>query len=521
MITKTPHPLSIRTFIGASLLLLCFSWVQELIRFPFNHDNGAFLEISRRVLEGESLYNEFPEPNPPLIILFANIVTIASRMIGTSEMLTWRLLFLLLSTAIVAFAAYILLKSDVDFRKARDQGFLWLLIALIFPYSGYDFSQREHLAAVFLIPFLLLSSARAQEKSIPVISAVAAGFLAGLGVSFKPFFLLVFFCIQIYLFGARQNTHSSWIFPESISLFLTAGGFLAWVVWGTWYLHGISFLQPFYSAYNMPLQWICLDFNLFPFYVAALLHMIFEPPAHEKNLRQVLFLSAAAFAVSFIIQAKGFNYHSLPSRIFSLSLVYLILSGFGDTSTTNSGEIRKAARYIGSYCFLVPAVFIALVSGSTIIQPWVAELGKEAAEFISQIQDLGPGKKVHVLTTQCTPIFPAFNYCGLQTTQRNVAMIIAKLYGYRDTFDGQFSYEVGSDSQQAAQLFTDMTVEDIASRTPDYIFSDENPIRQGLGASRFNFIDFLIRDARFKDLFEKSYRYFRKTPRYRIFKRIE
>lgn len=521
MIAKIPFPLSLRAFIGVTLLLLCFSWYQELIRFPFNHDNGAILEISRRVLDGEVLYKEFPEPNPPLIILFANVVSSVSSMFGFDKMLTWRLFFLLLSTCVVAFAAYILLKSDVDFSKARDQGFLWLLIALIFPYSGYDFSQREHLAAVFLIPFLLLSSARVQEKSIPFISAVAAGILAGIGVSFKPFFLLVFFFIQLYLFDARQNAHRTWIFPESISLFLTAGGFLVWVVCGTWYLQGIVFLQPFYTAYNLPLYWICFNFNLFPFYLAVILHTIFEPPAHEKSLRQVLFIGAAAFTISFIIQAKGFNYHSLPSRIFSLSLLYLILSSFGDTSPTNKKEIREAAKYIGSYCFLAPVFFIALVSVSTFIQPWEAELGNETAEFISQIQDLGPGKRVHVLTTQCTPIFPAFNYCGLQTTQRNVSMIIAKLYGYQDTFDGPFSYEIGSNSQQAAQLFTNMTVEDIASRTPDYIFSDENPIRQGLGASRFNFIEFLSRDSRFKDIFEKSYRFFRKTPRYRIFKKIE
>jgi hypothetical protein len=509
------NSLSFRTFVIGTILLLMTSWCYELGRFPFNQDNGAILDTSRRVLDGERLYMDIPEVNPPLIFILGRGVVLLSRMTGFHEILVWRLCFLLATTLVILFTGQLIEKNGWKFEHGRCQGFLWSIIALFFCYPGNHFSQREHLAAVFLLPYVLVCSGRACGKPVDKKAALLSGFLAGLAFSFKPFFLLVFCLIEIYMRGTCRETGQPWIRLENTVATAFFGGYLLWVILGTPYLSYLRFIEPYYASYNMAFFQLLFNFNHFPFVLATLLHGIFEPPKDEAPLRQMLFLTALGFTLSFVVQLKGFGYHGLPARIFSWTLVSLIVLGLASAGKRKEFAIRAVAYQFSANFCIFPVMYILFISGLNLF----CSGGGDTQALINQIRELGGGKKAHLLTFSCWSAFPAFNYCGIQTTQRGSALILAKLYHGIDPFDGPFPYKNGSETWELLQSYIDITVEDIATRKPDYIFSDDRLDRQAIGISRFNFIEFLMLDDRFKLLFQTNYQFLKEAGAFKVFKR--
>ncbi len=502
-----------RIFVIGTLFLLCISWYQELWRFPFNHDSGVILDTSRRLLEGEKLYKDIPEVNPPLIFFIGSAIVTLAQITGFHEILVWRLCYLLAITLVVLFAGRLMQKIGWNFEQRRCQGFFWSLIALFLCFPGRDFSQREHLAAVFFLPYVLICSARADEKVVGKKSALISGFIAGLAFSLKPFFLLIFCLVEIYMWGALRKNGQSWIRLENSIFMAISGSFLLWLTLGTPYLQFLRFIQPHYAAYNSHISDLFVNFDLLPFLLVSFLHGVFEPPEDEGHLRQLFFLTALGFTVSYLVQMKGFSYHSLPAKIYSWLLFSLIVLDWASLKAHSEKIIRSIASQV-SINFLIFIVVFIILSGAQ-VHYYVNE---ELDDFIQQMRELGEGRRVHLLTFSVGPAFPTLTYCSLKTTQRGFTPVLANIYRGKDNFNGPFPYENGTATLRLLQSYRDITVEDIATRKPDYIISDDRLLRQAIGLSRFNFIEFLMLDDRFRELF-KRYRFLKEVYGFKIFKR--
>jgi len=514
IISTQNNSLSFRAFVIGTILLLSISWVQELWRFPFNHDNGFILDTSRRLLAGEKLYTDIPEVNPPLIYLIGSGIALISQMSGIHEILVWRFCFLLAITLVILFTVHLLKGNGWELENEKCQSFIWILIALCFCYSGYDFSQREHIAAVFFLPYIAVCEGRALGRPAQGKKALLSGLIAGFAFSLKPFFLLVFCLVEIYMWTVLRKIGRPWVRLENITFAAFSGGFLIWVIFGTPYIEFIRFIQPYYASYNMPISQIVNNRSLFPFILAFFLNFACKAPNDKPHLRQLLFLTAAGFTLSYVVQMKGFSYHGLPARIFSWLLVSLIILDLSSAVNRQKTILYNIARKLSANLYIFPILYSVLLSvfatnyhGGLVVQ-----------NFMNQIHELGREKRIQLLTFSVFPAFPAFNYYNFQTTQRGSATILAKLYQGKDTFRGPFPYQKGSENWHLQQTYIDTTVEDIAIRKPDFIFSDDNLFRQALGKSRFNFIEFLLLDDRFKLLF-KNYHFLKEASGFKIFKR--
>ncbi len=504
--------LPIQIFLIGTLLLLAISWHQEWLSL-FNHDSGVILDTSRRIFGGERLYEDIPEVNPPLIFILGGVIVRLSQVTGLDEIFVWRFCHLFFITLIVFFSGQLMRMNGWELTQRKYQGFFWAIIALFFCYPDVDFSQREHSAAVCFLPYLLICARRACKEPVAPKSALIAGIIAGLAFSLKPFFLLVFCLVEIYTWGALRGYEQSWLRLENSMFLLMSGGFLLWTIAGTPYLSFIRFIQPHYASYNSPISILLYNFNFLPFVLASFLHVIFAPSKNDARLRQLLFITALGFTVSYVIQMKGFSYHSLPARIFSWLLVSIIILDLVSLQTCLKNAIRPLAYQFSIHFYVFPVIFIVF-SGLTNLY----FRNESLEQFTEQIRELGEGKKVQLLTFSVAPAFPAFTYCGLQTTQRGSTPILANFYRGKDTFSGPFPYKTGSEPWELLQSYIDTTVEDIETRKPDYIMSDDRLSRQAIGLSRFNFIEFLMLDERFRQLF-KNYQPMKEVSGFKIFKR--
>src|SRR5258708_29145923 len=158
-----------------------------------NTDVSWLLTVGERVLDGQRLYIDVVETNPPMAVL-AYIPGIAiARALGLpAEVVTDGLMFALIFISL-AIVARILRKSSVlDGAQGRLLAPLAFAVVAILPMQA--FGQREHIAIVALLPLLAVFVVRMNGQAPPTSMAIVAGCGAGFALSFKPHFAVGMLC---------------------------------------------------------------------------------------------------------------------------------------------------------------------------------------------------------------------------------------------------------------------------------------------------------------------------------------
>ena len=155
---------------------------------PLNHDVAAVLNFSGRWLDGERLYADLIDVNPPLIFILnllpaamgewlpvnpvTALVLCVLGLMGGSFALCWRLLPRLGLPPVMRVVA---------------AGTLPITMLG----AGYDFGQREHLMLIAALPYLVLAALRAEGGRAPPGLTLGVALLAAAGFALKPHFLAI------------------------------------------------------------------------------------------------------------------------------------------------------------------------------------------------------------------------------------------------------------------------------------------------------------------------------------------
>ena len=154
-----------------------------------NPDVSWLLTVNDHILAGAKPYIDVIEVNPPAsILLYALPAALAKYLAVRSESV-----LIVLLTAVIA-GAILWVDAIVKRYRLTSKANNFLLLAVlafvvaILPLS--EFAQREHFAALFLLPYAFVAIARAQGAKIGWADGLASGLLLGLAVAIKPHFAL-------------------------------------------------------------------------------------------------------------------------------------------------------------------------------------------------------------------------------------------------------------------------------------------------------------------------------------------
>ena len=286
------------------VILLTWTYFNAL---PFNHDCAWLLDATRRWVGGQRLYVDIFENNPPLIFV-ENILLTAGNLtksaylagvcivIGISALWTGR--------PIPALAAMIV--------------------------AGWtDFGQRDHLALIFLLPYLMARS-----------DGVARGLWAFLGVALKPYFV----AIPAAFVLAQCVKARSWRPVYARQNMALVGSCLAYLVataliWPVYFTDALPTAAFVYSAYGASLKAIHI--------ALAILAMLIFATVMEVR-RDLLPLAAATIGavIAFFAQGRFWSYQMVPT--VGLAIFTLMLAAPGQSRRIQIALSMVLAGVVGS-----------------------------------------------------------------------------------------------------------------------------------------------------------------------------
>jgi len=283
------------------------------------------------------------------------------------------------------------------------------------------FGEREHLALMLVLPYVVLFGARDAEATPQGWLSVATGAMAGFGFAIKPYFALPWALIALAASWCRRGK-PIWSRPEFIAASATSVACVLLVLWREpGYVAYMREFGPYYLDYvrNDPLFVVLKgEANgaavVLVTLVAALVLRGDVPPS-ARGACFYLATAAAGFYLGAALQLKGWRYHYLPGVALSFLALTVLVGG---------RRQRVAGKVVRLYRSAALAT-VAVLLGDLVLTNTLRLYGSETPTFDPHYERLlavvtrdGGGRPLAVLSSNLASVFPLTTEAGVETAMR-------------------------------------------------------------------------------------------------------
>lgn len=371
-------------FWGSMVLLFAAAVVLRHL-LAANTDVSWLLTVGERVLDGQRLYVDVFETNPPMAVLVYIPGIIVARALGLpAEVVTDSLMFaaIFVSLAIVAR----ILKNSSVLEGANTWLLAPLALTLLAILPMQAFGQREHIAVVELLPLLAVFVVRMKREIPSAWMAIIAGCGAGLAVSFKPHFAIGIVCavgcLAIYL-----RSWKAVFAPENLTAAAIVLLYAASV---------LAFFPAFFTVIGPLVRDVYIPVGLsyqallakpaLPIWGAAFFATIVLKRHDRVDAACLLLLATSlGFAAVYLLQRKGWPYHSYP-------MIALVLLALGHALMSNAPRTALDRAFRAAAI----ALFAVLLARS---MQWF-DVAFDARPLHAAVARLGPNPRILAITAE-------------------------------------------------------------------------------------------------------------------------
>jgi hypothetical protein len=445
-------------------------------------------------LDGATLYRDIVDTNPPLIVFLTAIPVSIARALGLPEPAVFKA-FVFAVGGMSTAASIPSIRRMTAIEPSRFVLFT-VLVFVLFPFVKSDFGQREHLAVMLVMPYVLGTASWAAGRS-PAPHAVS-GIAAGLGFAMKPHLLLAWIALEICAAIARPRSER-WLRAARIAAAAALIAYAAAVVlFVPEYLPVAREVVQVYGGLNSPPALLLRLPDVQIWIVAAIALAVIRLPAAERAVCGVLFATATGFLVAALLQLKGWSYHLYPFRAFAVLLCGAFVVGLSDSYPALLEIVRGGRRSL-------TAAFVAAVTIWS--ARYVAEARRPlAAEMVTPLVELArQSDSLGALTMRAIvyPAFPAVNYAGTRWVLRHHSLWF--LPGlYEDELMKPTGEPVFRSVERMSSLerkYFDEIVSDLCARPPGLLLVEPPIPRAPIGRRSLDLLAYYRQDARFDRLF--------------------
>jgi hypothetical protein len=339
-----------------------------VIRSPLKDDIAWLLWVSEKWLDGQELYIDLVEVNPPLVVWLYAIPAGLAQWLDLAPKFVATAFFAAILLACAWWTAT-LLRGRAKLLE-RPVPVFSLIATLLLVLPGVEFGQREHLLAAVMLPYIALFVRALDGEREPLAPAAIAGCIAALGCAMKPSYGLALLLLEVIgvLRGHRRLRMAPLAFVATTGLY----GLAVLAFEPAFLTKAVPMALAIYGGTDTPVAHILLESRTLLVGQAVALLLCWHGRAvfghHAPFLRQ-LFLALVAVGtactVLFVLQGKDWFYHSLPAT--TATVLALILW----TAAALAGPAipwRRPALALAAMALLVFAV-----ANVQRLRPWVAQ----------------------------------------------------------------------------------------------------------------------------------------------------
>ena len=424
---------------------------------PANTDVSWLLTVAERILDGQRLYVEIIETNPPIAPLTYIPGIVIARELGLpAEMVTDGLVFVA-AFASLAMVARLLRNSPVlDGFAGWPLALLGFAVLTILP--AKTFGQREHIAVIALLPALALYAIRTKSQTPPFWGILAAGIGAGLTLSFKPHFAIGIVC-GLAALAIHKRSWRILLMPEN---------FIAAAIVAIYALCVIVFYPEFLSAIVPLMRDVYILVGSSPIEMiktpavsiwaaAVFAALLLKRTGRIDGTLVLLVATSFGFMVAFFLQRKGWPYHSYPMIAFAI-----LALGYGLALRPPPG------RALGVFA----AATLAIAFFESIVWfNWAFDKAFDARPLWASIARLGPHPKILAITGEPGIGHPLVRALQGTWVSRQQALWVE---GYLRTLRNNAAHDPRQDAalEHYGAREREMLIEDIKKNEPTVVLVD-------------------------------------------------
>jgi hypothetical protein len=347
-----------------------FFWIAALTLavimtyLPANCDIGWLTYATGSWLNGDILYRDIFEVNPPLVFYVMAPGVWLAGLIGADEIVTYKATIGMFALGVLAFSSYLLrpfliVYGNVGYFVVAASG---LIYAFILPGNTDIYSQREHIFMLAILPYLIVSipdKAYNHTKKTHFFTALLAAF----GLCLKPHFFLIWLAVELFHWFSKTGIarRAAYLMVIPSCAFAYAG--LAVMLHPEYFTELAPIAAQSYGAHRFPSEhvWSKLLSAIAPVSFFLVLSGGVHKPDNSKAHAYFLCLIMAACLIT-LSQFKGWNYTYLPPiGMVLLYLAFILLENTHRSNTSNSkptpGEQISAIVFMASTAALLYLIY--------------------------------------------------------------------------------------------------------------------------------------------------------------------
>jgi hypothetical protein len=438
-----------------------------------HHDVAYYVNAVGRMLDGARLYRDLIDVNVPTIYGVMTPAIVAARWLGVDPILSFQIYVVALAYLgaglLWAAARLVYGRSTAVCEIVAGAG---LVAYLLVP--GPDFGEREHIAAMFLVPYAVL---RAAAPGGAVRLRLAVGTTAGIAVALKPYFLLPVAGIELARLILHRDRLRSLASVESVALgaVVAAAAALTLLLFPDYRDRILPLARATYHGFEVAPQWL-LAMMLADgrdYVVALVIAAVLACAGEPASVRLVGSLCGGALGafLAYWLQAKSWSYQLLPALVFSLIAFWAALA-----DTALRGPFRRG----GGLAVLCGLAVLELVIG---LAQFASELDYDRqlrsryAPVLATLRSDAGHDPVLFISVTVDQTFPSVNYAGRPYPYRYHHLLpLPGLYSNFAFRPGLANFRSPSQMGPIERRFFEEFVSDALDHPPSMIFVDRRPI---------------------------------------------
>lgn len=505
--------------LGSATIVAIALAVQALI--PPSADVAWYLHVAGRMLGGERLYSDIIEVNPPLVMWLDVPVVWLANVLRLPAAAVFRSVVGLAGIGSLLLCGHLLRRSQGPPADPCRRLLLLLLATILFPMAGHDFGEREHLLLILALPYLFLTFLRCDGERVGLPLAVTVGLLAGLGISFKPYFILLPLGVEL---GARRAGISRTLRAETIAI----------GVWVLGYMASVSVFTPGYWALLRDLGPLYFQFARAPLVATALasdgagvaLCAILAAAALRRRARGnalglILLVATISLYVAGGMQQKGWRYHFYPAAGVGLLLLGMLSKPEGSRGLSVGERVYQAVAL--AVVIFVPGLAL-LSDAARLLRPTG---GQSAAEIeyhrmAEMVLREAPGGTLLALSSDLASAFPL-----VLETELSWKAPLPSLWPLQASYQRELAspepllYRTPEMQGDLERWMNGVVYESLVHTRPDILLvTRAMPDRVVWGGLRFDYFRYFLHQPAFTPELAR-YTYLGEIGQYRIFRRLK